>query len=269
MRAMKRFFVLLFLGAVGALGIWYGFRGNSTKASSSTVTALLPKETLAFLHVPDFNRSYGHWQQTSIHKLWREPAMQDFLQKPLTRLPAAGAVRGKLQDFQALEMKDGFLAITAWENNQPKMLGGFRFKGSAAEAEKVVGNWRARLQQGAPEVRRETVQHAGDQIEVVTRDAITIATVYSGDWFLAANDVPALQLLLDRANGRNKDAATTLAKDETYLAAFKHMPAVYAAFGYARLEQYFQKLAKSMPPEQRGSEHLALLRQVKLSLIHI
>lgn len=264
MRTMKRFLVLLFLGALGALGIWYGMRGNSTKASSSTVTALLPKETLAFLHVPDFNRSYGHWQQTSIHKLWREPAMQEFLQKPLTRLPATGEVRAKLRDFQALEMTDGFLAITAWANNQPKMLGGFRFKGTAVEAEKVVGNWRRRLQENAPDLRRETVQHSGDQIEVVTRGAITIATVYSGDWFLAANDVPALQLLLDRANGRNKDAATTLAKDETYLAAFKHMPAVYAAFGYARLEDYFQRLAAShLPGTVQGNDQLAMMRQVK------
>lgn len=260
---MRRFFVLLFLGVAGAFGIWYGMRGNATKASTDKVTALLPNETLAFVHVPDFNRSYAQWQQTDIHKLWREPAVQEFLQKPMTKVPAAESVREKLREFRTLEMMDGFLAITSWDKQQLKMLGGFRFEGSAADAEKVIGSWRMRVQENVPDALRETLSHGEDEIEVVTRGAITVATAYSGDWFLAANDVEALKLLLDRANHRNSDATTTLASDETFLAAFKHLPAVYAAAAYARVDGYFERFTASFPQGAEGNEHLARLRQVK------
>ena len=113
--------------------------------------------------------------------------------------------------MEALQMKDAFLAITSWENNQLKMLGGFRFKGSAEEAEKVIGQWRIRVQQAAPEVKHETLTYEKHSIDVATHDAVTVATAYDGDWFFAANDLPALKTLLDRADGRLKDAATTLA----------------------------------------------------------
>ena len=147
-------------------------------------------------------------------------------------------------------MKDAFLAITSWENNQLKMLGGFRFNGSAEEAEKVIGQWRVRVQQSAPEVKRETLTYEKHSIDVVSHDAVTVATVYDGDWFFAANDLPALKTLLDRADGRLKDAATTLATDENFTAAFKHMPASYAAFAYGRLDRYFARLAKELPEDE-------------------
>lgn len=260
---MRRFFVLLFLGIAAALGLWYGMRSNSTKASSSAVTALLPKETLAFVHVPDFNRAREKWHETHLYKLWREPAVQEFMQRPRSRMPKADAAREKMREFQALEMKDGFLAITSWQNNQLKMLGGFRFKGTAAEAEKVIGNWRARAQADAPEAKRETVQHEQHRIEVMTQDAITIATVYAGDWFFAANDVAALKTLLDRADRRVKDVGGTLAADENFRAAFKHMPVRYAVLAYGRLDQYFERLTGSLQPNAMSQEQVARVRQIR------
>ena len=260
---MKRFLVLFFLGAAAAIGIWYAMRTGGLRTSSANVTALLPKETTALIHVPDVNGTRAKWHETDLYKLWREPALQDFLQKPLSKTPKSEAVRQKLQQMESLQMKDAFLAITSWENNELKMLGGFRFKGKPEEAEKVIGKWRTRAQQGAPEVKHEKLTYEQHPIDVMTHDTVTVATVYDGDWFFAANDVPTLKTLLDRADGRVKDATTTLATDENFTAAFKHMPASYAAFAYGRLDRYLARLVKALPQDGKTNEQFSLLRQVR------
>jgi hypothetical protein len=262
---MKRVFLFLFLGAAIAAGIWYAMRSGGLTASSSSasVTALLPKETLGLVHVPDVNGTREKWHETDLYKLWREPAVQDFLQKPLSQTPKSESVRQKLQQIDALQMKDAFLAITAWEKDDLKMLGGFRFKGSSDDAEKVIGQWRAKVQEAAPQVKRETVTHEQHRIEFASDGKVTVATVYDGNWFFAANDVPALKTLLDRADGRLKDAANTLTADETFSATFKHMPANYTAFAYGRVDGYFAKLAEKLPPEGGSKEQYSMLRQIR------
>ncbi|MDQ2659169.1 MAG: hypothetical protein M3Y03_01990, partial [Verrucomicrobiota bacterium] len=260
---MKRFFLFLLVGAAAAIGIWYAMRSGGLRSSSASVTALLPKETLAFVHVPDVNGTRSKWHETEIYKMWREPAVQDFLQKPLSKAPQTNSVRQKLQQMDELQMKDVFLAITSWENKQVKMLAGFRFKGSEADAEKVIGQWRAKVQEKASDVKHETLTYENHRIEVMSHAPVTVATVYDGNWFFAANDVVALKALLDRADGRAKDAASTLAADETFAAAFKHAPSSYAAYAYGRLDRYFAKLAASLPPDAASKEQFSMLRKIK------
>ena len=262
---MKRIVLLLILAAAVAFGVCYVRRGHSPLAAAtpSQVTSLLPRETLAFVHLPDFSRTRAQWHESDLYKLWREPAVQEFLAKPLAQTPNAGKAQRKILQLDELQMKDAFLAIISWENKQLKMLGGFRFKGSPADAEKVVGGWRARAQEHAPTAKRETVTHGQHQIEVMTRDEITIATVYASDWFFAANDLPSLQALLDRADKRVRDAATTLTADEDFTAALKQMPAGYAVLGYGRVDRYAEKLASTLPPDSANAEQLASLRKVR------
>ncbi|MFN2476269.1 MAG: hypothetical protein ABR526_08020 [Chthoniobacterales bacterium] len=238
---MKRLLLVIVLAAAVAFAVWFGMRANiRTASSSATVAALLPKETVALLHLPDLNRSREQWHQTDLYKLWREPALQDFLQKPLAKIPSNAGVHENLQQVEQLGVRDAFVALTSWEGDQPQFAGGFRFKGSAADAEKIIGKWRARVTEGTTPT---TVEYQSHQLQVMTRGTLTFATVYDGDWFLAANNVELVKALLDRVDGRAKDAATTLGGDGTYAAAFKHMPMGYAAFAYARLDGYFEKLA--------------------------
>ena len=51
--------------------------------------------------------------------------------------------------------------------------------------------------------------------------------------------------------------------DDNFTAAFKHMPASYAAFAYGRLDRYFARLAKALPEDGSTSEQLSLLRQIR------
>ncbi|HEX8281396.1 MAG TPA: hypothetical protein VF551_08465, partial [Chthoniobacterales bacterium] len=260
---MRRLLLALVIAAAAAVAIWFGMRGGSPRISSTTVTALLPRETLAFVHIPDVREARAKWHDSDAYKLWREPAVQEFLQKPLARTGQMGAVSQKLAQIEELGMRDAFLAVAAWENQQAKLLGGFRFNGSEANAEKVIGQWRARLAQNAPSARRETVTYEGHRIDVVSEGAITVATVYAGDWFFAGNDVPALQALLDRADGRAKDPAQTLGSEETFTVAFKHMPKSYAVFAFGRLDRYFEQLAARVPENESAPRDLGMLRQVR------
>ena len=59
-------------------------------ASSTAVAALLPKNTLAFVHLPDLRRTESDFHQTDLYRLWSEPAVQEFLQKPSTKIPRRG-----------------------------------------------------------------------------------------------------------------------------------------------------------------------------------
>ncbi len=260
---MKKFLLLLLIAAAAALAIWFGMRGGAAKISSGAVTSLLPKETLVLVHLPDFNRTRADWHETDLYKLWREPALQDFLQKPLAKVPKTDTARQKLAELNALEIKDAFFAVTSWENKESKLLAGFRFKGSAEEAEKVIGQWRSRPYLNSPAARHEKQTYEQHSIEVTSQDSITIATAYDGNWFFAANDVAGLKMLLDRVDRRTTDSAGTLAAEDNFIAASKHMPASYAARVYARLDRYFEKLTQTLPQESGTNEQFTLLRQIR------
>jgi hypothetical protein len=262
---MKRLLLLLG-GAAAAFAIWYGISGSG-KASRTALQALLPRDTLAFVYLPDLSKTREQWRQSDLYKLWTEPAVQEFLSKPLAQAPKTSSAREWVQELDTLGMKEAFLAIIAWENNQPKLAGGFRFKGGADDAEKIVGRWRSRVQQNAPAAVRETVTHRQHRLDVVRQDAVTLATAYHRDRFFAANDVDLLKQLLDRADGTTGDAAQTLGADENYVAAMKHLPADYAAMAYARFDRYFEQLKARLPAGSATGDQLAALRQIRTAAL--
>ena len=259
---MKRLLLVIVFAALAAGGIWLAKHGGSVRTSSAAVSALLPKETLALVHVPDVNGARAKFHESDIYKFWREPAVQDFLQRPLTKIPKSATVQEKLGEIEPLEIKDAFFAVTSWENKQSKMLAGFRFKGDQAGVEKVIGDWREHMHMHAPAMQHQAVDYESHRIEVASEGELTISTVYDGDWFFAANDVASLKTLLDRADGRLKDSAGTLASDEKFIQASKHLPAVYAARVYARVEKYFESLTSALPKDDSNAERFSLLRKI-------
>ena len=134
---MKRLAFLVLIAAVAAGGILYGLRRAQT-TPHSTVTALLPRGTIALVHFPDFSRTRDEWHQSDLYKLYQEPAVRDFLNRPLSRVPQRGATSETLGEMERLDLKDAFLAVTSVENNNPHFAGGFRFRGSQSEAENAL-----------------------------------------------------------------------------------------------------------------------------------
>ena len=236
---MKRFGLLILLAAAAAGGVVYTVRHAQTTPHTN-VTVLLPRTTIALVHLPDFNRSREDWRQTDIYKLYQEPAVQDFLNRPLSKLPQRDTAAETASEFERLEPKDAFVAVTSIEDNSPHFAGGFRFHGSEADAEKIIGKWRAQIVRDAS--AHETVDYEAHKIDIAGAAPNQIATVYDGQWFFASNDLGELKAILDRADQRAKDPQATLSAEENFRAAASHMPANYALLFYVRAHAVSEKL---------------------------
>jgi hypothetical protein len=239
---MKRILLVLIALAGAAFAGWY-YWNLSQKISSAPVAALLPRETIFVAQMPDFNRAYDEWQRCDIYQLYREPAVQDFLQKPLSNVPKSDAISQTLREIEQLAPKNAFIALTSMENNNPKAVGGFRFRGSREEAERIIGRWHSALMGQNSNLKREKVQYQRHEIEVTKAAPFSVATVYDPPWFLAATDVPELETLLDRADRRGTPPESSLDKDDAYRAAISRRPSNYLAFFYLQPKTFSQRLA--------------------------
>ena len=239
---MRRLMFLLIALAAAFAG-WY-YWNLSQQISSAPVSALLPRETIFLAHMPDFNRTRDEWYRSDIYQLYHEPTVQDFLRKPLGNLPTPKAFGAQtLQEIEQLDPKQAFLALTSMDNNNPRFVGGFRFRGSQEEAERIISRWRSGFLTQTPAAKREKLQYQRHEIELVTAAPFTLATTYDRPWFFTATDLTELKALLDRADYRAKNSETTLDKDEAYREALSHRPSNYAAFFYLQPKIFSERLA--------------------------
>ena len=242
---MRRIPLLIIALAVAAFAGWYYWK-VSLQISSAPVSELLPQRTIFLAHLPDFSRTRDEWHHCDIYQLYREPAVQDFLRPGiagLSKLPKTNAAAQTLQEIEQLDPKHAFLALTAIDNNNPRFVGGFRFRGSQEDAERVISRWRSTVLEQTPGAKREKRQYQGHEIELVTAAPFTLATTYNGPWFFAATDLTELEGLLDRADHRAKNPEDTLDKDEAYRTAVAHRPSNYAAFFYLQPKIFSERIA--------------------------
>jgi hypothetical protein len=239
---MKRILFLLIALAAAFAG-WY-YWNLSQQISGAPVSALLSPQTIFLAHMPDFNRTRDELYRSDIYQLYREPAVQDFLRKPLGNLPTPKAFGAQtLQEVEQLDPKHAFLAMTSMDNNNPRFAGGFRFRGSQEEAERIISRWRSAFLGQTPGAKREKLQYQRHEIELVTGASFTLATTYDRPWFFAATDLTELKALLDRADHRAKDAEATLDKDKAYREAVSHRPSNYVAFFYLQPKVFSERIA--------------------------
>jgi len=239
---MKRILLLILALAIAAFAGWY-YWNFSQQLSSASVAALLPRETIFVAHMPDYNRAREEWQHCDVYQLYSEPAVQDFLRKPLSNVPKTDAASQTLREIEQLAPKNAFIALTSIDNNNPKLVGGFRFRGSEEEAKRIIDRWRSVLTGQNPSLKREKVQYQGHEIDVAKSAPFTLATAYDPPWFFAATDVPELQALLDHADHREKSPDNRLENDDAYRAAISHRPSNYVAFFYLQPKTFSQRLA--------------------------
>ena len=133
---MKRILFLLIAFAIAAFGSWYYWQ-FSQRISSATAAAFLPRDTIFVAQIPDFNRARDEWQHCDIYQLYREPAVQDFLRKPLGNASKTDAISQTLLEVEQLAPRNAFVALTSIDNNNPRIVGGFHFRGTQEEAERI------------------------------------------------------------------------------------------------------------------------------------
>jgi hypothetical protein len=243
---MKRLAFLVLIAAVAAGAVVYTVR-QAQSTPHANVTALLPRGTIAIAHFPDFKRTRDEWRQSDLYKLSQEPAVQGFLNRPLSKVPQRDAASETASDFERLDVKDAFVAVTSIDNNNPHLIGGFQFRGSQSDAEQIIEKWRSKIVRN-PSVH-ETEDYQQHKIDIAGAAPNQVATVYDGQWFFASNDLAELKAVLDRADQRTPAAATgqdqqtTLQADEVFLAAMKHMPSSYALLFYLQPKKLSEKFA--------------------------
>ena len=240
---MKRILFLLIALTVAAFAGWY-YWNFFQKISSASIAALLPRETIFVAHMPDFDRAWDEWQHCDIYQLYREPAVQDFLRKPLANVSKSDVASQTLREVEQLAPKNAFIALTSIDNNNPKLVGGFRFRGNKEEVEGIIGRWRSALMGQNSSVKSEKVQYQRYEIQVAKTASFSIATAYDPPWFFAATDVSELERLLDRADRRGSSEDNRLDKDDAYRAAISHRPSNSVAFFYFQPKAFSQRLAE-------------------------
>lgn len=238
---MKRILLLILVLAVAAYAGWY-YWNLSEQISSAPVAAILPRGTIFLGHVPDFKRTLNEWRQSDVYQLYREPAVQDFLRKPLENAASQRAF-GTLQEIEQLDPKNAFVALTSIDEKAPSVVGGFRFRGNEEDAERVIGKWRATFLEQRTGAKREKIQYQGHEIDLVMATPLTLATTYDRPWFFAGTNVTEIKALLDRVDRRTKRSEETLEQDEAYRAARSHRPSNYAASFYLQPKAFSDRLA--------------------------
>lgn len=260
---MKRFQLLVMVAAITAAVLWLSFY-RARHTSNAAVTVLLPNDTLAFVHFPDFNRSRAELHQTDLYQIWTEPAVRDFLQRPRAKIFTPDGFGSTIQECESLQIKDAFAALITVEYSAWKIAGGFRFKGDPGNAERIVANWKAKLLGETSDSKQETVDYQGHQIQAGDAGIVRLFTVNDGEWFFVANDLELLKPLLDRVDGRIRDPSATLAADDVFEAASKHMPSTYTALAFARVDQLVEKLRPRAETEATGpADQMAAVRQIR------
>src|SRR3977135_3007776 len=116
---MKRFLLFLIISALCAVAVSLALRVTK-KTSNAAVTALLPRETIALAHLPDFTQTRGEWYRSDLYPLYAEPAVQGLLRTPWARLRRQNSFSQTTQESEQLDPKDAFVALTSLANDRPK-----------------------------------------------------------------------------------------------------------------------------------------------------
>src|ERR1700736_4544246 len=236
---MRRVFWIVVLGAATALAVLYVVR-QAEKSSTTDIAALLPRGTVVFAHLPEFNATRSDWHRSDIYQIYREPAVQEFLQKPASRASKNEAVAANIHDIEELDPKDAFIAVTSIADHTPKVVAGFRFRGGQQVVDRVMAKWRAKIN---PSAKQEKVSYQTHEIELFRESLFTIAWVQDRKWIFAANDVEEIKALLDRADGRVKDPETLLKAEEPFRDAIAAMPSSYCLLIYLQPKALSERFA--------------------------
>ena len=259
--------ILLALGAAGATVFLVQKPGAGGAATSASI-GYLPAETLLFLSIPDPQQTAADWKSTDLYKIWTEPSVQAFFEKPLSKIPTNKDVDETLAQIGRVNPRNLFVALTALDekNNEPHLLAGFQFKGTNADVEQLLSKPKEALRQKSPTGKADLVKYQDHSLETFTTDdGKTVASVYLNDWYFVSNDLALLKATLDRIEHRAPAGQATLESDPDFKTALAKLPANPATLLFARPRIFFDRIfALAASSGQTMSEdQLAEVRKIK------
>jgi hypothetical protein len=189
----------------------------------SVSPGLVPGDAVAFVQIPDLQRTRERWGHTALYQIVHEPEVQAFLAKPKSKLPQDQHLQDDWDKFHKIDPKEGFLAVTAVTDKLPKFVAGFDYKGAKNDAADLANEWKEKLKSAYPSGKSDIVQYDSGEIETFQFEGNTVATTFRNHWFFVADDVDLLKATLDRLAG--KGSGPVLRDDADYKSSVAKLPA--------------------------------------------
>jgi hypothetical protein len=262
--AMKKLLAVMAVALAAAAGIWI-FARVQLANRLATVPELLPNTTLVLVEMPDPKRAQIRWRESDLNQIWREPAVQSWLEKPLGHLPEKNTGREGLEEFLSLGPTNLFVALTSLKENEPKFAGGFHFTETPERTKAFIEQRTSSWWPKSTEIKRETVTYKQHQIQVVSLSRFVFASVSYDHWFFAANDLATLKAVLDRAARQNDKGELSLRDDQVFAAAEKHLPQEFAGMVFLNPQPFVAKLLPliTMTGQTIPSRQLEALKSIR------
>jgi hypothetical protein len=262
-KALSALLVALALAVGGAAIYFYqkpALGGGSAKPMAAD---FLPGQTLALLAFPDPAQTLADWRTTDLYKIWTEPEVQAFLERPLSKIPKSKEFDDTLASIVKLDPKNLFIALASLEEktNLPHVIAGFQFKGSSADVEKLLAAPKDLVRKSTANGKADLLNYQGRSIETFDDgNGTTVGAVFLNDWYFISNDVALLKSTLDRIEGRAPASSPpTLDKDADFQAVLAKMPAGSETLIFGRVQPFMTRLialtaasGQPMNPEQRA-----------------
>ncbi len=215
---MKKILLAILVLVLVGCGAWYLVRTFGAVNSA----LYLPEDTVVYLTVTDTMRTAQRWQETDLMRIAKEPAVHEFLKKPLEKL-------GKMGKGEAEEILNGlkplriFWAVTSVRSTDVSWVGGFQYAGGSKELHHALDRLRAQLNFGLASIPQPIVtQYQGVEITQTLHNNLSLFSATTGRWCVLAGDEKGIHELIDRIAGRSR--SPSLAGNANFLKGIAMLP---------------------------------------------
>ena len=230
----------LLLSAVAVVVVF-----KKTIGSHVPAAMLVPGETVLFIDMPNLPRTALRWPQTGLAKIFAEPEVQKFLEKPRAAGGPVKALDEKMAQVLRLAPREVFVAVTSIEGTTPKWVAGFAFIGRKKDAVALLAEPRAQWKKGYPAGKSDIGTHGKAEVETFTYGEAVVAEAFQGGWYLVSNDVALLHGTLDAA-ALPKGSPTALGTRDVFKKATAPLPADGDALVFAQLGSLTERITSLM-----------------------
>ncbi len=250
---MKKLIPLIVFLLILGVGAYLVLRKQAS--SDAEATRLLPADTPVFLSVPDLQATADRWEGTALARIWADPQIRAFLDKPVAEFMATEAMRELVRVLATVQPQSAFVALTAMDGNQPLLVGGFQHRSDKEQIDAAIASAKSRVRERYPAGKADIERYEGDEIESYAAGEFHLAQVVVGEWFLIANNQALLKQTLDRLHGRDK--TPTLAASEIYRKLLGKLPSTVETLAIVQPQVFSQRIttllesAGNIDPESR------------------
>lgn len=218
---------------------------------------LVPEDTVFFAQLPSLRQTAVRFPRTGLYKLWEEPEIQAFLEKPRQKMPQFKQWTQMIPDLLEVMPGEAFAAVTALEGSKAKFVAGFSFAGSRSAVESLLKPSRTAFRKAWPTGKADLASYKAHEIESYTYAQGIIAESYCESWYFISNDVRLLESTLDRHDLQEGLTAGTLAGTELFQKAMAPHATDADAFLFAKpgvLTQRIDSLLAATTPVNKAPE---------------